>query len=202
MKGKIFVLCGKSASGKDTLLCKILGTAGTNKTIGSLPSVTTRPMRPGEQEGKEYNFVTDEVFEQLVREGTITCAKAFETSRGTYKYGKLLPSMSLSDDVITIGDIDCIKELRKTYGAENVIGVYLTASTACRHTRALMRAGWKDFDEEYWEHREEHDKVSYNMKYVAKYCKFIINTENATPTQLYTKFKLLYDLLKGGVTIL
>lgn len=204
MKGKIFVLCGKSASGKDTLMTKILGTSGTNKTIGSLPSITTRPMRKGEVEGKEYHFVSDKVFEQMIKEGTVYCVKEYATVHGVFKYGKLPASMNLYDDVITIGDIDCIKELRRLYGAENVVGIYLTASPDCRHMRACLRANWQweDKDEEEWKRREKHDNISYSMQYVRKYCKFIINTENATPTQLYTKFKLAYDLLKGGVTVL
>lgn len=202
MKGKIFVLCGKSASGKDTLMSKILGTAGTNKTIGCLPSITTRPMRKGEIEGKEYHFVSDSVFEQLTKEGSVTCIKTFETCQGIFKYGKLPASQTLYDDVITIGDIDCIKELRQLYGVDNVIGVYLLASNECRHMRAMMRSGWEKFDEEFWVEREKRDASAYSMKYVKKHCNFIINTENATPTQLYSKFKLAYDLLKGGVKII
>ena len=202
MKGKIFVLCGKSASGKDTLMTKILGTAGTNKTIGKLPSITTRPMRPGEVDGKEYHFVNEETFNTLVEEGTVNCVREYETARGKWKYGKLPSSLQLMDDVITIGDIDCIKELRRVYGADNVIGIYLSASKECRHMRALMRAGWENFDEEEWNRREEDDITKYAARYVNKYCKFIINTENATPVQLYTKFKLAYDLLKGGVKII
>lgn len=68
--------------------------------------------------------------------------------------------------------------------------------------RAMMRSGWEKFDEEFWVEREKRDASAYSMKYVKKYCNFIINTENATPTQLYSKFKLAYDLLKGGVKII
>lgn len=69
MKGKIFVLCGKSASGKDTLMSKILGTAGTNKTIGCLPSITTRPMRKGEIEGKEYHLLVTQYLNSSLKKG-------------------------------------------------------------------------------------------------------------------------------------
>ena len=54
---KIICLLGKSCSGKDTIYKKLLA----DESLGLVPFVTytTRPMRAGEQEGREYHF-TDE----------------------------------------------------------------------------------------------------------------------------------------------
>lgn len=199
MKGKIFVICGKSASGKDTLVKKILSTGGTNTTIGLLPSITTRPKRPGEKD--EYMFVNNETFDKMVAQGKVTCVYEADTENGLWKYGKLPPSDTLYDDVVTIGNIQCIKDLKKIYGASNVIGIYLTASESCRKCRAIFRVGWENFDENEWERREKDDLTAFANRFVDSHCKFIINTEGATPTQLYAKFKHIYYLLKGGVKV-
>lgn len=199
MKGKIYVLCGKSASGKDTLLKAVLSTGGTNKSIGLLPSITTRPMRPGEKDGIEYKFVSDAIYDKMMLEGDISCA--YVAGNG-WRYGKICPSDIVYDDLITIGNISAIKELRAIYGSENVVAIYLDASEKCRKSRALMRCGWEMFDEDEWTRREKDDKSAFSAKLVNKYCKFILNTEGATPTQLYNKFKCIYLLLKGGVKVL
>ena len=54
----IFYLMGKSASGKDTIYQKLL----EHDTLGLAHIVlyTTRPIREGEAEGREYYF-TDEI---------------------------------------------------------------------------------------------------------------------------------------------
>ena len=54
---KIFYLMGKSASGKDTIYRKVKEQMPELKTI---VIYTTRPIREGEQNGREYHFVDDD----------------------------------------------------------------------------------------------------------------------------------------------
>ena len=54
--GKLYVIMGKSAVGKDSLFCSLIDRISTLKTV--VP-YTTRPIRTGEVEGKEYHFVTE-----------------------------------------------------------------------------------------------------------------------------------------------
>ena len=60
---KIICLLGKSCSGKDTIYKKLLA----DESLGLVPFVTytTRPMRAGEQEGREYHFTDEQGFEAL-----------------------------------------------------------------------------------------------------------------------------------------
>ena len=60
--GKIFYLMGKSASGKDTIYKKVKEQMPELKTI---VIYTTRPIREGEQNGREYHFVDDDKLKQL-----------------------------------------------------------------------------------------------------------------------------------------
>ena len=59
-KSKLFIISGSTASSKDTTL-KELSNRGIIKT---LLSTTTRPIRATEKQGREYNFITKEEFNE------------------------------------------------------------------------------------------------------------------------------------------
>jgi len=61
----IFIVSGPSGSGKSTLVRKLLELPGTMFSI----SVTTRPPRANESDGKWYHFVSDKEFREMVERG-------------------------------------------------------------------------------------------------------------------------------------
>lgn len=61
----VLIVSGPSGSGKSTLVQKILQLPGTMLSV----SCTTRPPRNTERDGKWYNFVTEEEFQQMVARG-------------------------------------------------------------------------------------------------------------------------------------
>jgi guanylate kinase len=65
--GKIFVISGPSGSGKTTLLTSLIQDKKTGKLLVKSCSLTTRPKRLGEKEGKDYFFVTKEEFKRLLK---------------------------------------------------------------------------------------------------------------------------------------
>ena len=67
-QGLLFVLSAPSGTGKDSVI-KALKEQGMDFYV--VPSVTTRPPRPGESEGDPYLFVSEEKFKQLVDEGEL-----------------------------------------------------------------------------------------------------------------------------------
>ncbi len=62
----LFVISGPSGCGKSTLIGRVLKDLPNARFS---VSHTTRPRRPGEVDGREYHFVTEERFEAMVREG-------------------------------------------------------------------------------------------------------------------------------------
>lgn len=64
-KGKLFIISGASGVGKSTVLKKVMD--GRSDLQFSV-SATTRPPRPGEQEGVSYYFVTNEQFGKMIAE--------------------------------------------------------------------------------------------------------------------------------------
>ena len=65
--GKIFVISGPSGSGKTTLLTSLIQDKKIGKLLVKSCSVTTRPKRSNEREGKEYFFVTTAEFKHLLK---------------------------------------------------------------------------------------------------------------------------------------
>lgn len=80
-KGILIVVSGFSGAGKGTLM-KQLVRAYDNYALSI--SMTTRAPRPGEEEGKEYFFVTREAFEEEIRrEGLVEYARYCDNYYGT-----------------------------------------------------------------------------------------------------------------------
>lgn len=62
---RLFVVSGPSGVGKSTILRRLIGRVpGLRFAV----SHTTRPQRAGEENGRDYHFVSDGEFERLVRE--------------------------------------------------------------------------------------------------------------------------------------
>jgi guanylate kinase len=65
-RGSLVVISGPSGAGKDTVVAKYL--EKSKKTWLSV-AYTSREMRPGDEEGKSYFFVTREEFEKKIEDG-------------------------------------------------------------------------------------------------------------------------------------
>ena len=81
-KGTLVVISGFSGAGKGTLM-KALLAAHPDRYALSV-SATTRDPRPGEKDGVDYFFVTDETFDSMIRKDDfLVYAKYVSHSYGT-----------------------------------------------------------------------------------------------------------------------
>lgn len=64
-KGKLFVVSAPSGAGKTTLITRVLERFGN---LSYSVSHTTRSPRDGERHGRDYFFVSTDVFEQLIKD--------------------------------------------------------------------------------------------------------------------------------------
>ncbi len=67
MSGRLFIVCAPSGAGKTSLVNALLT---ADPGIKLSVSFTTRKPRPGEVDGREYHFVTEQEFERLAARGT------------------------------------------------------------------------------------------------------------------------------------
>ena len=136
--GKIYYMMGKSSSGKDTLYKEVLKALPKLKT---LVLYTTRPIREGEQEGIEYHFVTDEELERFEKAGKIIEERTYDTVYGAWKYATIEDGQInlAAYDYLVIGTLESYAGMKKCYGAENLVQIYIEVEDGERLSRALSR---------------------------------------------------------------
>ena len=153
MAGKIFCIIGKSATGKDTLYAKLLRVSSMIDEpyrLCPLVTCTTRPIRPGETNGKEYHFVTEEELNRLEEMGKVIEHRVYHTVHGDWHYFTTNDAVGPNDNYITIATLDSFKKLRNYYGEDKVLPIYITVSDDCRLIRAIereKRQGTNDYSE-------------------------------------------------------
>ncbi len=80
--GHLFVISGSSGVGKGTILKRVMEKM---PQLQFSVSATSRPPRPGETNGVEYFFVTEDAFRQMIEEGAFV---EYDYHMGNY-YGTL-----------------------------------------------------------------------------------------------------------------
>ena len=82
-RGLMFILSSPSGAGKTTIARRLLEEDGE---IRLSVSATTRPIRPGEVDGRDYHFVSQDEFGRMVEEDAFyEWAEVFGNSYGTPK---------------------------------------------------------------------------------------------------------------------
>jgi guanylate kinase len=99
--GRLFVISGPSGVGKGTLIAR------ARERVPHLElatSATTRPMRPGEVDGREYHFLTPDEFDRRVGQGEFLEHVEF----AGHRYGTLRSEVDrrLADGSSVILEID------------------------------------------------------------------------------------------------
>jgi guanylate kinase len=180
----ITVLCGKSASGKDTILREL-----KKEGFEPLISTTSRPMRDGEQEGREYYFVSREEFEKRLEEGKFIEHRAYDTLVGghpdTWYYGMEKINLDMDRNYVVVLDLDGTEAFQKAYGRENIFSVYVDCPDEVRTKRAKHRGS---FDETEWNRRLVDDNVKFSEDRVAAVCDITLDNTDRTIRQLVDDF--------------
>ena len=100
-RGFLLVLSSPSGAGKTTITRRLLE---RDPTLSLSVSVTTRPPRPGEVEGKDYRFIDQATFERMVAaDELLEHATVFGNSYGTPRQ-PIEDAIAAGHDIVT--DID------------------------------------------------------------------------------------------------
>jgi len=118
-KKQVVVLAGPSGSGKNAIISQILK---RYPNCQRLVTATTRAMRPGEVDGVDYHFFSQERFDEELSKGNIP-EHRFVPALGTY-YGTYLPDLDrrLKEGHIVFAqvDIEGARLLKDRYGATSI----------------------------------------------------------------------------------
>lgn len=137
--GKIFYIMGKSSSGKDTIYKRLL--EDPELELRNIILYTTRPMRQGEQPGREYYFVNEETFREYEEQGKIIEARTYQTVYGPWIYftaddGQIQMEKRNYLGIGTLESYICMKEY---FGEENLCPLYIEVEDGERLKRAIHR---------------------------------------------------------------
>ena len=140
ISGRIFVLMGKSASGKDAIFKRLLDR--DDVSLHKVILYTTRPIRQKEQNGVEYFFCSEADERRFEAEGKIIERREYTTVHGRWAYftvddGQI--DLEKGDDYLVIGTIDSLEQLIAYYSRECVVPIYIETEDSIRLERAINR---------------------------------------------------------------
>ena len=137
---EIVFIMGKSASGRD----RIYGGLSEDKALGlnKITMYTTRPLRSGEAEGREYHFVDDDTAKRLENENKIIEIRCYDTVFGVWKYftaddGQI--DLASGKRYIVIGTLEAYDKFCEYYGNEHIMPIYIEVDDGVRLIRAVKR---------------------------------------------------------------
>jgi guanylate kinase len=141
-RGQLFIVSAPSGTGKTTLVERLVQDV---PGLRMSRSYTSRPARLGEQDGVDYNFVTREHFEVMVREGQfLEWADVFGNSYGT-SAADTEAMLARGEDVVLVIDVQGARQVRSR-GIET-IGIFVLPPSAVVLEQRL-RGRSKDSEEQ------------------------------------------------------
>ena len=136
---RLFYMVGKSSTGKDTIYSEVLGQPDLE--LNPLVMYTTRPIREGETDGKEYHFADEEILEKLEREGRVIEKRAYHTIHGIWTYFTADDGQIdlKNGNYLGIGTLESFQKMKNYYGKDSVIPIYIEVENGERLIRAIRR---------------------------------------------------------------
>jgi len=139
-RGLLFVLSSPSGAGKSTIARMLLE---AEPLVEMSVSATTRPMRPGEVDGRDYHFVEVDRFKAMVAEGAfLEWAHVFDHRYGTPR-GAVEGILAAGRDVLFDIDWQGTQQLYQQAG-NDVVRVFILPPSMAELARRLRGRGTDD----------------------------------------------------------
>jgi guanylate kinase len=168
-RGLMLVLSSPSGAGKTTLSRRLLTEdAGVTLSV----SVTTRKMRPGEVDGRDYHFIDRRRFLAMVKKGELLeYAEVFDNGYGT-PAKPVMGALAAGRDVLFDIDWQGTQQLREK-ARTDLVAVFVLPPSVPELERRLRARAQDDYDTIL--HRMA--KASDEMSHWAEYDYVVINRE-------------------------
>ena len=138
---KVFILSGPAWAGKNTVWDHIAQTC--NDTIEESISVTTRPIRVGEIDGKHYHFISEEEFKKKIEVGDLIEYAVTHTFYYWSTYSELDRINQSGKSPIYIIDVKWMKNLKSLLENKwyTVVTIFLLPPSIEEMKRRLRNRG-------------------------------------------------------------
>ncbi len=138
-QGTLFIVSAPSGAGKSSLIAALLKRFNYDDKLRLSISHTTRDMRPGEENGKSYYFVTNEEFEALIaRQAFFEYAKVFGHYYGT---SREIIDQWLAEGRDVLLDIDWQGARSIRAQAPDAVGIFILPPSLTELRSRLERRG-------------------------------------------------------------
>jgi guanylate kinase len=138
VRGDLYIVSSPSGGGKTTLIRRLLADP-PGEPIHFSVSHTTRPMREGEREGREYHFVTVEEFQRMVqRDEFLEHNEVHDNIYGTSK-AEVLPRLEAGEDVVLDIDVQGARDIRRV--CPEAIAIFIVPASPAELERRLTTRG-------------------------------------------------------------
>ena len=135
--GRLIVLSGPSGVGKDTVLRELFT---IDPSLRYSVSYTTRPPRPGEQDGVAYSFVDDATFDEMIKRGEfLEWANIYASRYGT-SLQKVLDAIARGEEIVLKIDVQGAESVRQRMGSDATFIFLLPPSKEELRRRLVERA--------------------------------------------------------------
>lgn len=173
----LVILMGKSASGKDSVLNKMV----CYKEYNPIIPITSRPIRNGEINGRDYYFVTKDEFLDKIKNNELLEYRDYQTLVNgipdTWYYGSSKMELDADQNYVVILDVDGAKSFIDYYGKENILCIYLDTNDQIRENRAKQRGS---FDKTEWDRRLKDDYWKFSSERLAGIADLLIENNSNT----------------------
>jgi guanylate kinase len=165
----MFVLSSPSGAGKTTLSRRLLAThPGINLSV----SVTTRAMRPGEIDGKDYYFINNDTYHTMVAQNDLLeHATVFDYRYGTPR-GPVMDALAKGIDVLFDIDWQGTRQLAAAC-REDLVSVFILPPSLSELERRL-RTRAQDSEEIV---QKRMSKAEAEISHWAEYDYVVVNTD-------------------------
>jgi guanylate kinase len=137
-RGDLYIVSSPSGGGKTTLIRRLLADPPGAPLHFSV-SHTTRPKRAGEQDGREYHFVSVEEFQRMVqRDEFLEHNEVHDNIYGTSK-AEVLPRLAAGSDVVLDIDVQGARDVRRVHPES--ISIFIVPSSPTELERRLVSRG-------------------------------------------------------------
>ena len=122
-KGLLIIMSGPSGVGKGAIRKKVM--EDESLKLWFSVSMTTRSIRPGEENGREYFFVSKEEFKKTLHEGGLLESNQYVNNYYGTPKAKVEEMREKGYNVMLEIDVNGAEQVMKTIGKENVVSIFI-----------------------------------------------------------------------------
>ena len=158
--GSLIIISGPSGAGKGTIVNELI--KNTNLVLSI--SMTTRPKREGEVDGKDYYFVTKQEFAKQIKKGNFL---EYANVHGDNYYGtpkdKVLKSIENGKDIVLEIDIQGALKVKEKY--KEGIFIFIMPPSMRELKNRLIRRNTETLDKVITRFKDAYQEINEVTKY-------------------------------------